>query len=76
MVNVQVKRVPETLHAALKARARSRNISLNDLLLEMLDREMQRPSMHDWIARVRTLGIDADVDIDGVMDNVRGPWPT
>ena len=77
MVNVQVKKVPDELHAALKARARARGTSLNDLLLEMLRREMSRPSVEDWLAQVRDLDIRrVDVDIEELMDDIRGPWPT
>ena len=56
MVNVQVKRVPEDWHAVLKARAEARGISLNDLLLEVLERETSTPSLQEWNEHARQLG--------------------
>lgn len=76
MVNVQVKRVPDELHMALKARARARGTSLNDLLLDMLRREISRPTVEEWLTGVRELGIRVDVDVEVLMDDVRGPWST
>lgn len=55
MVNVQVKRVPPEWHATLKARAAARGISLNDLLLELLERETSLPSLEEWGREVRAL---------------------
>lgn len=75
-MNVQVKKVPDELHAALKARARARGTSLNDLLLDMLRREMARPTVEDWLAGVRDLGIRAEFDVEELMEEVKGPWPT
>lgn len=71
-MNVQVKRVPDELHAALKQRATDLGISLNDLLLTMLKRELRRPSIDQWIAEVRSLGIRREIDIETLMDEVRG----
>lgn len=55
MVNVQVKRVPEQWHATLKARATARGISLNDLLLELLERETSLPTLDEWNQRATHL---------------------
>ncbi|MBC7593404.1 MAG: hypothetical protein H7288_05620 [Kineosporiaceae bacterium] len=71
MVNVQVKRVPDELHMALKKRASDLGISLNDLLLEMLKRELSRPPIEQWIAEVRSLGIHKQIDVEKLMDDVR-----
>lgn len=77
MANVQVKRVPDELHEALRRRARARGVSLNDLLLEMLKREMSRPTISEWVDAARKLGVRADYDVQELMDDVRGdPWPT
>ena len=55
MSNLQVKRVPPELHAALRARARERGLSLRDLVLEILWTEITRPSRAEWAAAVREL---------------------
>lgn len=72
VVNVQVKRVPGELHQALKRRASDLDVSLNDLLLDMLRRELSRPPVEQWIADVRTLGIHKEIDVEKLMDEVRG----
>ena len=76
VANVQVKRVPEELHDALRKRARARGISLNDLLLEMIRREVGRPSVAEWSRATAGIGGPVDYDIEQLMDEVRGPWPT
>lgn len=73
---MQVKKVPDELHAELKARARAHGTSLNDLLLDMLRREVARPTVEDWLAGIRDLGIRAEFDTEELMDDVKGPWPT
>lgn len=76
MSNVQVKRVPDELHAALRERAAQRSISLNDLLLEILHREVSRPTLADWAKSSRPAHAAEDVDIEELMDEVRGePFP-
>lgn len=69
---MQVKRVPDDVHAALKRRAIDLGVSLNDLLLAMLKRELGRPSIDQWIGEVRDLGLHREIDIEQLMDEVRG----
>ena len=61
---IQIRNVPEDLHRQLKMRAVKRGITLSDLLREMAEREMARPDIQEFLARVRrippdTSGFDA-----------------
>lgn len=76
MANVQVKRVPEELHEALRKRARGRGISLNDLLLEVLRREVGRPSVAEWARDTAGILGPVEYDTEKLMDEIRGPWPS
>ncbi|HWV27150.1 MAG TPA: hypothetical protein VNZ66_07995 [Aeromicrobium sp.] len=82
VVNVQVKRVPEAWHDTLKRRAAERAISLNDLLLEILEREVSMPTLQEWNREAKRLAdrIDASDDLKELVrsqefwDEVRGRW--
>ena len=52
---VQIRNVPDETRRALKARAASRGMSLNDLLLELLTEEASRPTVAEVLARSRAL---------------------
>lgn len=48
---LQVRNVPEETRRALKARAAARGESLNAYVLEVLDREVARPTVAEVLAR-------------------------
>lgn len=50
---VQIRNVPDETRRELKARAASRGISLNDLLLDLLVEEASRPTVAEVLARAR-----------------------
>lgn len=50
MVMIQVRDVPDDLHRALKARAKSEGVSLSELIRRELPRIASRPSMETWLA--------------------------
>jgi len=50
--NLQIKNVPEDLHAELRRRAEARGMTLRDYVLEVLVREAGRPDMEQWLADV------------------------
>ncbi|MBM3659502.1 MAG: hypothetical protein FJW95_08345 [Actinobacteria bacterium] len=52
MSNLQIKNVPEDLHAELRRRADARGMTLRDYVLEVLVRETGRPDMEQWLAEV------------------------
>jgi antitoxin FitA len=48
---LQIRNVPEKTRRALKARAAARGESLNTYLLELIDREVERPTVAEVLDR-------------------------
>lgn len=63
MSAIQVKNVPEDLHAAARERAEQMGMSLADYVLVLLRRDLAVPSRGEWFVRVErrsaTHGTDA-----------------
>lgn len=50
--NLQIKNIPEDVHAELRRRAEARGMTLRDYVLGVLVRETGRPDMEQWLAEV------------------------
>jgi hypothetical protein len=50
---IQIRHVPDDLHARLKARAALAGLSLSEYLLSELRGLAARPTLDEWLARVR-----------------------
>lgn len=50
---IQIRDVPEPLHTTLKTRAAQEGMSLSDFLKRELELSAQRPTMREWLERVR-----------------------
>jgi plasmid stability protein len=53
---IQIRNVPEHLHRRLKARAAERGLTLSDYLLQMAEREADRPTLEELSERIRRRG--------------------
>jgi hypothetical protein len=62
MGNVQVKGVPEDVHAELRRRARVRGRTVRDYLLDLIICDQQRPTREQWLERLHQL---RPVDVSG-----------
>jgi len=51
MANLQVKNVPEALHRKIRAYAKRRGRTLRDVVLEAVNREMEREEFRSRLAR-------------------------
>lgn len=64
---IQVKNVPEELHAALRARAAAEGVDLQDYILGVLRRDLAVPSQRDWLDDLRrqpvVRGLPAAADV-------------
>jgi plasmid stability protein len=73
---IQIRNVPDELHRTLKVRAAERGLSLSDYLLEELDQIAEKPTMEEFLARVRER---PRVDIGNLAADIirehRGPLP-
>lgn len=71
---LQVKSLPDELYAALQERARAEGSTISDFVTRMLRRELAKPSLVEWLHQGRGQPLlDDDVDIESLMDDVRGP---
>jgi antitoxin FitA len=50
---LQVKNLPEDLHAALADRARREGVSMSEYVTRLLRRDLSRPTMTEWLAEQR-----------------------
>jgi len=72
MATLQVKRVPDEMHAALKQRAQEEGPSMSELVTRMLRRDLALPSVTRWLEAVPPAEPpDRQVDIEQLMDDVR-----
>lgn len=54
MASLQLKNVPEEVHAELRRRADAEHVSLRDYVLRILVRELELPTMAEWLEQVRS----------------------
>jgi antitoxin FitA len=51
---IQIRNVPDELHAQLKQRAAESGMTLSDYLLEEIRGHATKPTMREWLDRVST----------------------
>jgi plasmid stability protein len=68
---LQLKNMPDELHAALRSRAAEAGLTLTDYVTRLLHRDLSRPSMAQWLARRGPAEPRADVDGLALIDAVR-----
>ncbi len=68
---LQIRNVPDEARRALKARAADRGESLNAYLLNLLDREVARPTVAEVLARAARRSERASASAVGVLDEAR-----
>ena len=68
--NVQIRDVPDDVHATLKARAAAAGMSLSDYLRSELERVAARPSIAEVLERAaaRPGGVPTDVIVQTIRD--------
>lgn len=71
MATLQVKNLPDELHAQLRQRATSEGLSLTDYVTRLLRRELSRPSLTQWLAGRSSGAPRPDVDAVALIDAVR-----
>ena len=55
MANLQIKDLPDDLHAELRRRAAAEDATVRAFVLDLIRRELDRPSPRDWLARLDDL---------------------
>ncbi len=78
MANLQIRNVPAALHEALAERARARGLTMSQYVIQLLERDLGRPTMEDWLEGLASdwaassVASSAQVDTVHVIDDVRG----
>ena len=73
---IQVRNVPDEIHRELKVRAARQGVSLSDYLLELARRDVQLPTVEEWMARVESRPrVKIDVAVADIIREHRGPLP-
>ncbi len=72
MSMLQVKNLPTELHAALAARSRAQGVTMSEYVTRLLERDLSRPSVDDWIAERRRAATPVRaIDVVHALDAVR-----
>jgi antitoxin FitA len=67
--HVQIRNVPDAKHRKLKARAAERGLTITDYVKQLVDRDLERPTMAELIKRAKSF---TQVDIGtSAVDYVR-----
>lgn len=74
---IQIRDVDDDTYAALSQRAAEAGISVPELLRRQATLIATRPSIASWVERTRRRrSSSAETDVNSVLDEWRGPWPT
>ncbi|QJW34896.1 FitA-like ribbon-helix-helix domain-containing protein [Cellulosimicrobium protaetiae] len=68
---LQVKNLPDEMHAALAARARADGTTMSEYVTRLIRRDLARPTLTEWVAEQRSDAPRAEVDVAHVLDEVR-----
>lgn len=55
MANLQIKNIPEDIHAELRRRAQLEDTTVRDYVLGLLRHDQRLPARADWLARLDAL---------------------
>jgi plasmid stability protein len=76
MKMIQVRNVPDEIHRELKSRAALQGVSLSDYVLELARRDVRRPTVEEWLARVRARPrLRSDISSADIIREHRGELP-
>ena len=54
-VDLQIRKVPEVLRDRLRRRAKGKGMSMSAYVIEVLNDDLERPTMAEWVEEVRRL---------------------
>ncbi|GAB08970.1 hypothetical protein GOARA_025_00160 [Gordonia araii NBRC 100433] len=73
MSTLQVRNLPDDLHARLGERARRVGLSMSEYVTRVLRADLERPLFEDWAASVRSTR-PRDIDVASTLDAVRDEY--
>ncbi|WP_109471144.1 FitA-like ribbon-helix-helix domain-containing protein [Ornithinimicrobium cavernae] len=69
---LQVKNLPDDLHAALAERARSEGVTMSAYVIRLLRIDLHRPTMREWLLEQRATQADVrPIDVLSAVDDAR-----
>ena len=75
MANLQIRNMPDDLHARIAERAREQGITMSEYALRLLRADLARPSIASWVEQVRAgsasqprVDVDAALEIERARD--------
>ena len=68
---IQIRGVPDDVHATLRVRAAQAGLSLSDYLLRQIEGYARRPAIAEVLLRADQRPRPLDLDADTVLDEVR-----
>jgi antitoxin FitA len=68
---IQIRDVPDDVHAILRSRAAAENLSLSAYLLGIVERYAQRPTVADVLLRADRRSRPETLTAEGVLEAVR-----
>lgn len=72
MTNLQVKNLPDDLTEKLRDRARAEHTTVSAFVTRILEREVAKPTLAEWLARLDELPkLEHDIDIEALMGEVK-----
>lgn len=74
MPALQVKAFPEDLHRALAQRAREEGLTIAEYVTRVLRRDLERPSIAEWLERHPAAGEPRHIDVSQAIDHVRAEY--
>jgi hypothetical protein len=70
-VSLYIRDMPEELRDRVKQRATANRQSINSFLLDLIEREMQLPTLDDWLDGLEDLPKVADMTTDEIVGVIR-----
>ena len=68
---IQIRDVPDDVHATLRARAAKAGMSLSDFLLQKIEGYARRPAIADVLERADRRSRPLELDAESVLEEVR-----
>lgn len=71
VATLQVKNLPDELHASLRERAAREGLTLSDYVTRLVRRDLRRPALNEWLDALTAHPVRAEVDVVALLDQVR-----
>lgn len=71
MSTLQVRNLPDDLHARLGERSTRLGISMSEYVTRVLRQDLERPLLADWIEAARATVDVREIDVVGALDAAR-----